>query len=223
MHTLCVALTAVTFVVAQSFVHPGVFIGRPQLDFVKQAVAAKTQPIFDAFNKAVASPLGSLAYQIRGPPASGVIECGSYSKPNNGCSAEDADASAAFLQAVLYYITGTRTYISNSIAILNAYGHNLRKYNNSNAPLQAGWGASKWGRAAELVINSDGKWERADVDAFVRMLTNVSLPLIDKGSDANGNWELTQIGNACYSDDVAMRISKFDVCPISVYAYSLQW
>lgn len=75
---------------------------------------------------------------------------GPYSKPNHGCKAEDSDAAAAYVQAILSYVTDNQRYADNAIAILNAYGHDLKGYTNANAPLQAAWGASKWLRPPKL-------------------------------------------------------------------------
>jgi Alginate lyase len=190
---------------AQSFQHPGVLVDRAQLDFLKSQVAAKTEPFYQEFLWAKAGEYGALDYHIQGPPPTGIIDCGSYSRPNNGCSAEDHDAAAAYLQAVLWYITGDRHYAQNAIDILNTYGHNLKGYTNSNAPLQAAWGSSKWPRAAEIIRYTNAGWKPDDIQAFAHMLTAVPLPLIQNGSGANGNWELSMIeatiGIAVFTND----------------------
>jgi hypothetical protein len=190
---------------AQSFQHPGVLVSKHQLDVIKSHVATKTNPIYQEFLWAQASPYGALDYKPQGPPDTGIIDCGPYSKPNHGCKAEDSDAAAAYIQAILWYVTGNHRYADNAIAILNAYGHNLKGYANSNAPLQAAWGASKWPRAAEIIRYSNAGWRPEDIQAFSRMLTTVNLPLIRDGSGSNGNWELSMIeatmGIAVFTDD----------------------
>lgn len=176
-----------------SWVHPGVFVSGPQLAYVRAQVLASAEPFKAAFDKALASPLGAVDYKIQGPPKDGTIDCGSYSKPNLGCSAEDDDASAAFLQLVLFSITGDAPRATLAVRILNTYAH-VERYNNSNAPLQAGWGSSKWTRAAELATHLRGvNWAAADRAAFVAMLQRAALPLIKDGSGSNGNWELAML------------------------------
>ena len=191
-----------------AFEHPGVLVSGVQLAFVKAQVKAKAEPIYGEYKKAVASEYGDLHYQVQGPPASGVIECGPYSKPDNGCHAEDADASAAYLQAVLWSVSGDHRYADNAIRIVNAYGHGLRAYSNSNAPLQAAWSGEVWPRAAEILRYSDSGWKPEDVAAFTKMLQTVILPLVREGSGANGNWELSMIdammGIAVFTDDHAL-------------------
>lgn len=177
---------------AMTFTHPGVLVSSSQLEYIKAQVKGGTGPVAEAYTKALSSPYGSLSYTPAGPPASGVIECGSYSKPNYGCSDEDADASAAYLQSLLFAITGKQQYATNAATIVDGYAQRLKKYNNSNAPLQSAWGLSKWARAAELLAHLPGTgW--TGQSAFLDTLYRVSLPLIVDGSGSNGNWELSMI------------------------------
>jgi hypothetical protein len=201
------------------FQHPGVLLSKAQLDFVKAQVNAKVEPFYAEYQRAAASPLGSLNYKVQGPYKGGIIQCGSYSKPSMGCKEADQDSSAAYLQAVLWYITGNRTYAQNAIDIMNTYARTLKgfaggtpefpcpskKSDCSNAPLQAAWDTEKWPRAAEIIRYSNAGWAEPDVRAFAIMLKKIYLPLIYEGSGNNGNWELSMIdgmmGIAVFTDD----------------------
>ncbi|HEY1730591.1 MAG TPA: hypothetical protein VGG15_02535, partial [Terriglobales bacterium] len=108
-----------------AFQHPGVLVSRAQLDYMKTMVAAHTEPFYSAFIKAQNSPSGALNYQPYGPPSDGYIKCGPTSNPNIGCSNSDDDATAAYLQSLLWYITGNQQYANNAIKILNLYGYGL--------------------------------------------------------------------------------------------------
>ncbi|RSL16577.1 alginate lyase [Edaphobacter aggregans] len=189
------------------FKHPGVLVSQAQLDYIKTMIAAHTEPFYSAFLKAQNSNIGQLNYQIQGPPATGIIECGPTSNPNFGCSAADNDSSAAYLQALLWYITGNQTYANNAIAILNTYGYNLKGYTNSNAPLQAAWDSEKFPRAAEIIRYTNAGWADADIQQFKTMLSTVILPGIINGSTSNGNWEISMIEGminiGVFNDDVA--------------------
>jgi len=189
---LCIGASFYAEAAPSKWVHPGVLVDSTRLSWIKSQLT--TDPIATAYQKALKSKLGNKTYTPHGPPSNGVIECGSYSDPDYGCSDEDMDGSVAFLQLVLYSLTNDSTYANNAVKILNAYGHNLKKYNNSNAPLQAAWGAEKWSRAAELAYHLPGvNWAASDVTAFKNMLLTVNLPLIYDGSTSNGNWELSMI------------------------------
>jgi hypothetical protein len=178
---------------AQAFQHPGVLVSQAQLDYIKTMVAAHSEPFYSAFLKAQNSNLGQLDYQIQGPPEGGIINCGPTSNPNIGCSAADNDSSAAYLQALLWYITGNHQYAANAISILNTYGYNLKGYTNSNEPLQAAWDSEKFPRAAEIIRYSNAGWADADIQQFKTMLSTVILPRIINGSTSNGNWEISMI------------------------------
>lgn len=189
---------------AQEFQHPGVLVSKAQLDFVKAEVNAKVEPFRTEFQRAKDSEYGDLHYKPKGPPATGIIECGSSSHPDFGCKDEDADSAAAYVQSLLWYITGNPVYAKYAIHILNAY-QNLKAYTNSNAPLQSAWSAGKWTRATEIIRYSNAGWAPADIQKFSNMLTKVVMPIIYGGSNLNGNWELTQIeammGIAVFTDN----------------------
>ena len=220
---ICWAIAAVG--APSTWTHPGVLIGADQLAYVKAHLS--DAPFAAAFAKAVAHPLASHAYKAAGPPASGVIECGSYSKPDFGCSAEDADGSAAYLQLVLFALTGERAYAATAVAVLDAYAANLKGYNNSNAPLQAAWGLSKWVRAAELAQHLPGvAWPAASASAFVAAMRAAALPHVINCSPANGNWHLSMIealiGFAVLVEDGALfdRAAGFWRARVAAYWYN---
>jgi hypothetical protein len=197
----------------ENFKHPGVFLSGEQIDYIRhQALVRKEGPVHAAYVKALNSTFAHLDAKPKGPPASGVIECGSYDKPNFGCSSEHLDSTTAYLQSLLWAINGNQTYADNAIRILNAYSSKLHKYNNSNAPLEAAWSAMFYTKAGELLahaapVGTNG-WAKKDQEALAGMLTSVSLPLIRKGSGCNGNWELSMIdamvGIAVFTNDTEL-------------------
>ena len=89
-------------------VHPGVMLSQAQLNYMKVMVQAHADPFYTAFLKAQSSTWGSLTYVPLGPPAGGIMQCGSTSMPDIGCSASDSDGTAAYVQALLWYITGNQ-------------------------------------------------------------------------------------------------------------------
>lgn len=170
------------------FVHPGILVQKNQLDFVKAKIAAGAAPWANAFAAAKSSKYGSLSYA---PTPRAIVECGSYSKPDYGCSDEKNDVTAAYTHALLFWFTGDEAYAKKSIEIMNAWSAVLTDHTNSNAPLQSAWCASVFPRAAELIRAAYPKWASADVARFSKMMKEVYLPEVIKGSGANGNWELS--------------------------------
>jgi predicted RNA polymerase sigma factor len=66
-----------------AFVHPGVTVSRGQLDFTRSKVDAGAQPWKGAFDQMTASKYADLN---RTPKPRAVVECGSYSHPDHGCT-----------------------------------------------------------------------------------------------------------------------------------------
>src|SRR4051812_6712048 len=92
---------------AVPFRHPGVLLNKAQLDLIKQRVADGVEPQKSAFAALLASPLAALDYA---PSPRATVECGPYSKPDLGCKDERRDATAAYSQAIAWYVTGKEKY-----------------------------------------------------------------------------------------------------------------
>ncbi|MFD9125453.1 alginate lyase family protein [Kitasatospora sp. NPDC059571] len=185
-----------------AFTHPGVLVSRSQLDFVRGRVQAGAQPWKAAYDQLHTSAYDSLG---RTPKPRAVVECGSYSNPNYGCTDEREDALAAYTLALDWYITRDSRYAAKAIQIMDAWSGTLKDHTNSNAPLQSAWSASTWPRAAEIIRYTYGGWPADRVDRFKTMLRNVYLPKVVNGSQSNGNWELSMteatIGIGVFLDD----------------------
>ena len=207
---LCVAIPATaqpaSSMAPTTFRHPGVLVNQAQLNFVKAQVAAGAQPWTAAFAAAKASSLASLSYTPHPVPQ---VQCGSNSNPDVGCKAEQGDASAAWTDALLWYISGNNAYAAKSIQIMNAWsskltgGHTL-----SNGPIEAGWTGSVWAEAAELIRYSNAGWSASGITAFQTMLAKQYVPILLTGGPPcfNGNWELVIA-------EALMNISVFNENP----------
>lgn len=197
---------------SHGFMHPGILVNQEQLDFIKQMVAERKEPFYSAFKKAESSTWGALDYKIAGPPEDGYIKCGPVSNPNIGCKDADNDGTAAYTQALLWYITGNHGYADNAIRILNTYGYRLKGYSRqapfSNAPLQAAWDGQHWPRAAEIIRYTNAGWQPKDVAQFEQMLRQAILPMVRDGSPSNGNWEISMnealIGIGVFTNDLSI-------------------
>ncbi|MFH9709558.1 alginate lyase family protein [Streptomyces luteogriseus] len=181
-----------------AFVHPGVTVSKGQLDFTRSKVTAGAQPWKGAFDRMMASKYADLN---RTPRPRAVVECGSYSNPNLGCTDEREDAIAAYTHALAWYITRDERHARKAIELMDAWSAVIRDHTNSNAPLQTGWAGSSWPRAAEIIkYTYSGTW--ANSGRFATMLRTVYLPEIINGSNSNGNWELSMM-------EAAVGISVF--------------
>ena len=217
---LCAALCLFATMPARAWKHPGIVVSQAQLDATRAAYQAGNPVIADQINKAQNSNYGSLSYTVKGPWPGGINQCGQSSNPNNGCQFADDDSNAAYVQALLWYITGNQTYANNAINIMNTYAGNFQGYAGtngipcpsgtdcSNGPLQSGWDSEKWPRAAEIIrygrtsSGAGSGWSSAGIAAFSNMLKNIYQPVIQNGSGVNGNWDMSMI-------DGTMQIAVF--------------
>ncbi|MFD9432050.1 alginate lyase family protein [Streptomyces sp. NPDC060002] len=184
-----------------AFAHPGVTVSRAQLDFVRGKVDSAAQPWKGAFDQLLASRYASLS---RTPKPRAVVECGSYSNPDYGCTDEREDALAAYTDALAWYVTRDERYAKKAIGLMDAWSAVVKDHTNSNAPLQTGWAGSSWPRAAEIIkYTYAGGW--AGSGRFATMLRDVYLPEVINGSNSNGNWELSMteaaIGISVFLED----------------------
>lgn len=184
-----------------AFAHPGVTVSRAQLDFVRGRVEAGAQPWKGAFDQLLSS---KYADPDRTPRPRAVVECGSYSNPDNGCTDEREDALAAYTDALAWYVTRDERYARKAIALMDAWSAVIRDHTDNNAPLQTGWAGSSWPRAAEIIkYTYTGSWPNSG--RFAAMLRDVYLPEVINGSNSNGNWELSMteaaIGIAVFLED----------------------
>jgi Alginate lyase len=174
----------------QAFVHPGILVNQALLDFVKAKIAAGAEPWKGALAKMQASNFGKLSYTAHPRP---VVDCGSMSIPDNGCSDEKNDVLGAYAHALLWAYTGNEANAKKSIEIMNAWSAVLTDHTNSNAPLQSAWAAEVFPRAAEIIRYTYTGWPAAEVARFGKMLNDVYLPKVVNGSASNGNWETSMI------------------------------
>jgi hypothetical protein len=173
-----------------SFRHPGVLVNRAQLDLLRQRVSAGAAPQADAFGRMLGR-YGALSWT---PRARAVVDCGPYSRPNNGCTDERNDAVAAYTHALAWAVTGQEAHARKAAEILDAWAHVLRDHTGHNARLQAGWAGAVFPRAGEILRHTYPGWPAADVDAFERMLRQVFLPMVTRDPEGtNGNWDLVMI------------------------------
>jgi hypothetical protein len=200
---VAVGATAKTDNSGVPFRHPGVLLNRAQLDLIKQRVKNGLEPQKTAFDALLRSPLADLNYA---PSPRATVECGPYSNPDIGCKDERRDCTAAYSQAIAWYVTGNEKYARNAIRIMNAWANTLTGgHTNQNADVQAAWSGAVWPRAAEIIRYTSDFWSAEDVARFQKMLVTQYVPSLIDGSDENGNKELAMsealINIGVFNDD----------------------
>ncbi|WP_369216732.1 alginate lyase family protein [Streptomyces flavofungini] len=188
-----------------AFTHPGVLVGKEQLDRVRAHVEAREQPWRAAYEQMRSSTYAAGDYTAK-PYA--VVECPPDDRPGHGCVEERQDALAAYTHALLWNITGERAQAEKAVQIMDAWAEVITRHTGENAGLQTGWAASSWARAAEAVRYTYDGWSDGRLLRFERMLRNAYLPQVRDGSAGrNGNWDLVMadatMSMAVFLDDHA--------------------
>ncbi|MFJ2405638.1 alginate lyase family protein [Streptomyces xanthochromogenes] len=202
------------------FHHPGVVVGRGQLDTVRQKVRAGQEPWSSAYEKMRASRYGSLRYV---PHPAAVVPC----PPNAGppaCLAEREDAIAAYTQALLWSVNGDEAHARKAVEIMDGWAQVMKQHTEGNADLQTAWAGSTWARAADIVHAGYPRWQAPAVQRFKWMLRKAYLPAVTaKVPDYNGNWELAMtdaaIGIAVFVEDHQIFKDALDRYRARVPAY----
>lgn len=170
---------------AQKFVHPGVNQTPADLDYMREQVRAGEQPWRDAFErlKAETDPdfeANPFAHVMRGP----------YGRPNIGGNDLSKGANMAYNFALMWYITGDKSYAQKAIGILNSWSPVLWDFDYNDAKLLAAWTGHLFCNAAEILRYTDSGWQQKDIETFTEMLMTVYYPLLRfYFPQANGNWD----------------------------------
>ncbi|MFD9632948.1 alginate lyase family protein [Streptomyces violascens] len=184
---------------APVFRHPGVVVGRSQLDTMRAKVRAGQEPWSSAYEQMRTSRYGSLDYA---PHPAEVVPC----SPNAGppaCLAEREDAIAAYTQALLWTVDGNEAHARKAVEIMDGWARVIKQHTEGNADLQTAWAGSTWARAADIVHAGYPQWRGPAVQRFKGMLRQAYLPAVTaKVPDYNGNWELAMT-------DAALGIAVF--------------
>lgn len=191
---LLVLLLVVSATSHAGFYHPGILVDFKQLQYVKENIYR--EPWKSAYEKVLSDPLADRNYE---PTPWATVECGPYSKPNNGCSDETKDAQAAYTQALLWRLNGDPRYAENVRKILNAWADTLTGgHTNSNGPLQAAWAGELFTRAAEIVKYSYQGWPQPEKDKVTRLFARQYYPDVQRAFSGgyacyNKNWHASAV------------------------------
>jgi len=177
---------------AQTFVHPGGLHTQADLDRMKAKVAAGEHPWIDGWNKLITDPQAQNTYVAA-------------ARANMGSSRQraDADAHAAYLNALRWYITGDSTYAECAVRICNAWSSAVNQVpTGTDIPGLSGIPIFDFGMAAELLRVYPG-WAPADFSRFKNMMLTYFYPVAHNflvnhnGSCISNywsNWDISNIG-----------------------------
>ncbi|WP_439694766.1 alginate lyase family protein [Mucilaginibacter sp. AW1-7] len=169
---------------AQSFIHPGLLQNAQDIARMKAAILAKQEPVYSGFLVFQAHSQSQNTYHMQGP-----MEMVGRN-PTVGQGIYDADANAAYQNALIWALTGTQLYADKAIEIVNAWSSTLKSITGRDAVLMAGLGPFKMVNAAEILRYTHSGWSAADIERTESHFREVIYPVIkDFAPFANGNWD----------------------------------
>lgn len=172
------------------FIHPGILHTKESLALMKDRTDKRQSPFYDSFLLLKKDSCASKDYKIKGPFET-IARLGKYSMTKR--PSED-DHKAAYLNAVMWTITGDKAYAEKSIEILNSYSSSLKSIDSTDndAPLCASLQGCTLANAAELIKHTYPEVNRQDVEQWENMFYKVFIPILETFFIAqpytNGNW-----------------------------------
>jgi hypothetical protein len=169
---------------AQPFKHPGLLQSREDLQRIRTNIALSREPLYSGYIAFKNHPQSQSDYKMQGP----MISVGR--NPTVGQGRYDADANAAYQNAMMWAVTGEQRYAQTAKEIINAWCSSLRSVTGRDAVLMAGLGPFKMVNAAEILRYTNAGWNAGDVKQAEVHFKTVIYPVIkDLAPFANGNWD----------------------------------
>lgn len=161
---LCLFLLGFSNIEAQGFIHPGILHKEADLARMRQKIAEQAEPWYTAWNNLRKSPEAQLGWNPRATET--VIRGGT----GDNIGIMYRDVAAAYAHALIYNITGDKTYGDKAAQILNAWSLvNKAVSGNADRYLAAGLNGYQFANAAELMRGFPG----FDLDRFKNYMMNV--------------------------------------------------
>ncbi|WP_345952872.1 alginate lyase family protein [Mucilaginibacter sp. PAMB04168] len=181
---LSVFLLKVISLQAQPFIHPGILQSQEDLVRLKKGVLNSSQPLYAGYLVFKAHAQSQPDYKVQGAmPTVG-------RNPTVGQAIYDADANAAYQNAIMWTVTGEQRYAEKSKEIINKWASTLQEITGRDAVLMAGLGPFKMVNAAEILRYTNAGWRSDDIKKAEVHFKTVIYPVIkDFAPFANGNWD----------------------------------
>lgn len=180
---------------SQPFVHPGLMNSQADLDFVRARLKADEEPWTGALKALVANPY---CKSDRAPS----VTPDKSSVNSKSVGVIMWDGTAAYGNAVLWCLTGSKAYADKAIQNLNAVATNLKeiKTADNGQKLVAGFCGGRYASAAELLLHyqqpdgSTSGWAPEEAEKFKDCMKNVFYPAMGNYQPTfNGNWDAAMV------------------------------
>ena len=189
LYVFWMCMWAVCPVAARRFVHPGVLHTKERMAQIRSLTEDKNSEAYASFLLLKEHPCAQADYKMAGPFET-ISRDGEFRWTK---SKMERDFSAAYLNALMWGITGEEAHARKAAEVLTAYARTLKRIPDTNdAPLLAGLEGFKIVYAMEVLKHSWRKMPAKDYKEVRHMLTEVFLPVLDtfysREPYTNGNW-----------------------------------
>jgi hypothetical protein len=146
-------------------VHPGGLHLRSDLERMRFQVQAGVEPWLTSFQRLSNDARAQVDYAVRGDPTWTQLERGGLHGPEF-----ESDATAAYLNALMWAITGDEAHARKCVEIFDAWRGLTAVVAGGTPPLDAGLYAYKLVEAAEIIQSTYPGWSAESRQAFEDML-----------------------------------------------------
>jgi len=194
---------------AQNFTHPGVLHTKKEFERMRQQVEKKEYPAYGSWILLKEHKCSQADYTPEGP----FMIISRDGEHRHTKSKMEADFSAAYLNALMWTITGKEAHARKSLDILTGYANTLTTIPETNdAPLLAGLEGFKIIYALEVLKHTYDKATKDELESIARMFKSIFLPVLEnfyaRKPYTNGNWgpivTKTYMAAAIHFDDRKM-------------------
>lgn len=177
---------------SKTFVHPGISHKKSDLDRFKAMVQAKIDPWYTSFLTLSKESNAQYTYSVRGNKSFTTV-----TQDGLNYSALSADVKAAYLNAIMWTVTGDVRHADKAVEILNAWQNLTCFTGGGTESLNAGRVAWQLIEAAEIIKSTYSGWLPADIQKFSNMLvypgySNTAVPASLNANNGTFYWRVYQ-------------------------------
>jgi len=167
---------------SRTFVHPGISHKQSDLDRMKAMVNAQIEPYYSSYNDLKNNSLATYNYAVRGSDTCRIIV-----QDGVNFTSFRNDSKAAYLNAIMWAITGDTRYAQKCVEIFKAWANLTCFQGGGTESLNAGRVAWQIIEAAEIIKNTYSGWSAVDIQKFKDMLVYPGYSNIAKPTSVNNN------------------------------------
>jgi hypothetical protein len=189
IYLLLTCLCLCSGVRAQKFIHPGVLHTNERIQVMRILLREKVEPAYGSFLLLKVHPCAQADYRTNAP-FSVVSRDGAFGYTK---SEMESDFSAAYLNSLMWLLTGKKAHAEKSLEILTLYADSLQMISQTNdAPLLAGLEGFKIIYSTEILKYTYPPAPAKKIKQIEQMFKRLFLPVIERFYAAppytNGNW-----------------------------------